>query len=95
MLDLLEGEGGFVGWEEAVDASKFEKKHQVMSSRVARKMSLKLLSCGRPQLSKFDGKGFRGHCVVLVGRRRRVHRMGGGGSVEIEKELGQCRRESC
>ncbi len=60
MLDLLEGEGGFVGWEEAVDASKFEKKHQVMLSRVARKMSLKLLSCGRPQLNKFDGKRFGG-----------------------------------
>ncbi len=31
-----------------------------MSSRVARKTSLKLVSCGRPQLNKFDGKGFGG-----------------------------------
>ncbi len=43
-----------------MDASKFEKKHQVMSSRVARKMSLKLLSCGRPQLNKFDDEELKG-----------------------------------
>ncbi len=45
-------------------------------------MSLKLLSCGRPQLNKFDGKGFAGVGLVRGGPGVRI---GGGGCVDASK----------
>ncbi len=72
------------------------RRNQVMSSRVARKMSLKLLSCGRPATKQVRWQEIRGAFALdsLEGEGGFVG-WEAAGSVEIEKELGQCRRESC